>query len=447
MEKIKKLFNLLQFYLYIGLRYLKSRNQKGKVNIIFLALFLGISLGLMVLIVVLGIMNGFQENHISRRIEIGSFHASITKKDGTNFNIEDSKKLKEQIYKNFSGIEAVIPYSDREGILKINKKNYSDEQIIKLRAVDPDEIKKDSRFMNFFKITYGKFDLSPNSILLGEALGYKIMSKLGGEVFLTPDISLGSFNSEGIPFKVNGYFYTQSYDYDRFWSFISINSLLSLSGNTDIEGLGIKFKDKNQKDQIVKNLKKYLDKEYSIQTAEEINIGFFSALKLEKVMIIFLFVLIFFMVATNTFGALKLTIIEKKKDIAILKSLGANPNDIKIIFLIESVVIGFTGTFSGVVLGFLISYNVINIFKFVELIINTLTGYLNYLLEFAVKGFYIPNIKIYDTTIYYQTNFIIKIDFFEIAGIALLVVIMTVIAAYIPVSKASKLKPNEIIRN
>jgi lipoprotein-releasing system permease protein len=153
------------------------------------------------------------------------------------------------------------------------------------------------------------------------------------------------------------------------------------------------------------------------------------------------------MVAANTFGALKLTIIEKKKDISILKAIGAKPEDIRIIFLMESFVIGFAGSLTGIVLGFFVAYNVTNIFLTVEFIVNKFLGFISFLFEFAVPGFYIAPVKIYDTSIYYQTNFVIKIDFIEIILISFFIIAMTVFAAYIPISKASKLKPNEIIRN
>jgi lipoprotein-releasing system permease protein len=446
-EKIKKIINSSRFYLYIGKRYLKSRKQNGKINIIFISLFAGISLGLMVLIVVLGIMNGFQENHISRRIEIGSFHVTISKKEFNTFTLPEAEKFKLMLYNDFNEIEAVVPFSDREAILKINKKEFSEDQIIKLRAVDPDEIKKDSRFNKYFKINYGKFDLGENSIILGEALAYKILAKIGGQVFLTPDISLSSIRNSGIPFSANGFFYTESYDYDRYWGFISTKSLESLAGKAEIDGIGLKFKNKNHEAKVIKKLKVKFGNEFLIQTAEEINSGFFSALKLEKAMIIFLFGLIFFMVAANTFGALKLTIIEKKKDISILKAIGSKPEDIRIIFLMESFVIGFAGSLTGIILGFFVAYNVANIFLVVEFVINSILGFISYLLEYAVPGFYFVPVKIYDTSIYYQTSFVIKIDFIEIVLISFFIIAMTVFAAYIPVSKASKLKPNEVIRN
>ncbi|OHD14743.1 MAG: hypothetical protein A2086_11555 [Spirochaetes bacterium GWD1_27_9] len=446
MNKLKKYFNAIKFHLFIGRRYIKSNKEHKKVNVIFLSIYLGISLGLMVLVVVLGIMNGFQENHISRRIEIGSFHITLEKKEFKTFTLTEALELKIKLYSEIKELESVVAFADREVIIK-KKSELFEEQIIKLRAVDPDEIKKDSRFLKYFKITYGEFDLNEYSILLGEAMGYKILSRVGSELFLTPDISLTSLKSEGVPFNTSGFFYTGSYDYDRYWGFISIYSLIPLAGRANIDGIGLKVKDKNNEKIVIKKLKEMFGDQFEIQTAEEINRGFFSALKLEKVMIIFLFAMIFIMVSINTFGAMKLTITQKKVDVSILKALGANPSDIQIIFLIESLFIGFLGSLTGIFLGCFVVYNVLNIFVLVEFVINKFIGFLSYLFEFAFKGFYFSPIRIYDTSVYYQTTFLVKINLVEIILISLFIITVTVFAAYIPVSKSSQLKPNDVLKS
>ncbi|HOJ63877.1 MAG TPA: ABC transporter permease [Spirochaetota bacterium] len=444
-----KKIDSLKFNLYSGLRYITQSAKKEKRGFIFFSLFFGVAIGLAVLIVVLSIMNGFQENHISRRIEIGSYHISIFKKN-EKFKIKEALKLKEILYNNFKEIEAVVPYADREIIFKTTKKFFSgisEVEIIKLRAIDPEEVIKDSRFNKFFTIQNGKFDLSDYSILIGTELSQRISVIVNMDLYLTPDISLRSAKSEGIPFKIKGLYNTNSYDYDRYWGFISIYSLAAITGNIDIDSIGIKLKDKKLQKRLLLNLKKILGEDYIIEEAEEINKGYFAALKLEKALILFLFIMIFLMVSINTFGALKLTIIEKKIDIAILKALGTTPHDIEIIYLLESIIIGFLGSFFGILIGTFIAYNISNIFNFIELIINVILRYLEYLLAYAIPGISLGKVVIYDSSIYYQTSFLVKVDYFEITLISFLVITMTIVAGYIPIAKASYLKPNEIIRS
>ncbi|HOF00464.1 MAG TPA: ABC transporter permease [Spirochaetota bacterium] len=445
-ENIKKTIDTLKFRLFVAKRYMndKSRNRG---SLVFISLFLGLSIGLSVMIVVISIMNGFQDNHISKRVEIGSSHINISKKDDKSFTVFEIANMKKSLYEKFEQIESVVPYSDREIIFQVDRNIFQEIQILKLRALDPDEIAKDSRFNKYFRIVNGKFQLGEYDILIGEPLSERVTVRGGDELLLSPDISLRSYKSKGIPFNISGIFETGSYDYDRYWGFISIYSLLPLTGKISIDNVGIKLKNRSAQKYIIRDIKGFLGDDYRVLSAEEMNKGYFAALKLEKVMIIFLFMIIFIMVSLNTYGALKLSLAEKKRDISILKAIGASPEDINMIFTLESVIIGFLGCFFGVVLGFFIGANVSNIFVILEKIINVSLAYIEYLLEFAVPGLSFQPVVIYDTSIYYQTSFVIKIGFFETLSIAFVVLLMTVTSAFIPVFRASKLKPNEILRS
>lgn len=442
----KKAIDILKFRLFVANRYMNDKSG-NKGSLIFISLFLGLSIGLSVMIVVISIMNGFQDNHISKRIEIGSSQINISKEDNKSFTVSEIKSLKETLYGKFNQIESVVPYSDREIIFQVDRNIFQEIQILKLRALDPDEIVKDTRFNKYFQIINGKFQLGEYDILIGGPLSERVTVRVGDELLLSPDISLRSYKNRGIPFNIGGIFETGSYDYDRYWGFISIYSLLPLTGKISIDNVGIKLKNRSSQKYLIRDIKALLGDEYRVLSAEEMNKGYFAALKLEKVMIIFLFMIIFIMVSLNTYGALKLSLAEKKKDISILKAIGAGPEDIDMIFTVESVIIGFLGCFSGVVLGFLIGNNISNIFEILESIINLTLAYIEYLLEFAIPGLSFQPVVIYDTSIYYQTSFVIKIGFFETLSIAFVVLIMTVTSAFIPVFRASKLKPNEILRS
>ena len=176
-----------------------------------------------------------------------------------------------------------------------------------------------------------------------------------------------------------------------------------------------------------------------IKTAEEINSAYFAALRLEKTMILFLFVIIFFMVAVNIFGTLRLVILEKKEKILILKALGAMPRDVEHIFLFESLILAFGASAVGLLAGTFISYNILAIFAVVECIINSA-------LRIAVPTDFFKPLVIYDTSIYYQTDFLVKFTFAELAAMFFLIVLLTLLSAYIPVAKAARLRPNKILQ-
>lgn len=427
--------NSYMFKLYMGSRFI--RNHSGKSNLIFKTLFAGIAGGLAVLIVVIGVMNGFQNNYITRRIEIGSYHAEISLKDG----IANYRQIVSELYKEFPEIEAAVPYSDREVIILFKNPVNSEKQPVKLRALSMNELQKDSKFLEYCKIIRGNFSLAENEILLGEEMGYRYitMAKIGRTVYLTPDVSIANLRNEGVPFQVKGYFNTGSYDYDRYWVFIDLESFHNLTGNYHADAIGLKFHDKVRRKETIEKLKNFMGKDYIIKDAEEINRAYFAALRLEKTMISFLFFIIFIMVGVNIYGALKLTVIEKKESILILKAIGLKPSDIESIFLLESIILAFGAAAAGLISGVFISFNILNIFSVIEYFINGI-------LTIALPPEFFSPVKLYDTSIYYQTDLLVKFYPIELGLSVFAVITITILSALIPVSKASRIRPNEISR-
>lgn len=457
---MKKQNSGLNLWYFIGRRFIRLKNKNGNSNIIFLTLLLGITGGLAVLIVVLGIMNGFQNNHISRRLEIGSYHAVIYHNKG--MDIERLQKIKDNLYNKFNSIQAVIPYIDKEVIALFTRGFYSEKHPVKLRAIDVNEVIKDEKFNKYFKITDGTFLQNNDNILIGQEMAWQLISnkRTDESVYITPDISLRSIKSKGIKYGIDGYYKTGSYDYDRYWSFMSLEGYERLHPGFKIETIGIKFDDYHKHKNIIKDIKLYLGDEFTIKSGEEINKGYFAALKLEKVMIIFLFTIIFLLVSINIFGAIKLTIIEKQENILILKAIGTTPFDIQMIFMMESIILAFAGSIFGVISGVFISLNVSNIFYVFEIIVNSIIFYINMIIEPVLVNlskhilpstysdialFKISDIVIYDTSVYYQTTFLVKHNLSEIIMITLTVVAITILSAYIPISSASIKKPNELL--
>ena len=432
-----------KFCMYTGSK-LMGKNSGAP---IFAALFAGIAGSFAVLLVVIGVMNGFQDNYITRRVEIASYHASlmpIDNKQGCTYD----RTIIDELYRQIPEIEAAVPFCDRDIIILFRNKIDSDRQPVKLRAVDPEELRKDSRFNELFNITHGSLDLSQDKIVLGEELGWRELSfaRINSAVYLTPDISLqtlaGKKEKDAGEFRVSGYFNTGSYDYDRYWAFISLSSFFKLTETNQIDNIGLKFKKGVNRRVVTEKIRNLpLLKEYGleIKTAEETNSAYFAALRLEKTMIMFLFVIIFLMVATNIFGTLRLTILEKKEKILILKALGTVPRDIEQIFLFESFILAFGGATVGMLLGIFISHNILNIFAVAEFFINSL-------LAIAIPTEIFEPIVIYDTSIYYQTDFLVKFGFSELAIMYFSIVLLTLLSAYIPVTKAARLRPNKILQ-
>lgn len=449
MEK-SKILNI-KFILFISNRHLKFKKTISK--FIFVSLFGGISGGLAILITVIGIMNGFQYNHISKRIEIGSYHINIKKVDNNFFSIEEANNIKNLLYKNFPEIMAIVPYIDREVLIKLDSSSFYDEQIIKLRAFDPEEVKKDKNFIFFFRLKKG-FDLplNDNYILIGKPLFEYYWLNLNSSVYITSDINLHNIKEKGVEFKIQDVFETNSYDYDRYWAFISLYNIPKLIGELKIENIGIKIKKKNfslfDERTIANKIKKILGLAYILETSQDINRGYFIALKMEKIIMYLIFSLIFIMIAASIFGTLKLNLIEKKDEIAILKAIGSSPNDLKFIFMFEVLLLLLTASSFGILCGLFLSYNITGIFKLIESFINSILYYsFNTITQIPTfANFTFVPIKIYDESIYYQNTFPVNIYIIELISICFFITTTILLIAYIPINKIVNIKPREIIK-
>lgn len=418
---------------------LKMFGTGKRSNIVYAILFFSITLGLAALIVVIGVMNGFQNNHISRRIEIGSYHAEITRDSG--IMISDGDYLKNVIYQSIPEVEAVVPFIDREVLMVMKKGSSIQKEAVKLRALDEREIKKDTLFNNYFKVKSGINDLSPGKILLGEELGFSYMpyAGIGSQVYLGADMSVSSLVRRGSGVNVGGYFVTGSYDFDRYWVYMSLETFTgSLGGRDELSAIGIKFKKGVNHSRIITILKKQLGGDYRVASSSEINSGYLSALQLEKGLIALLFILIFVLVAVNIYGAIKLSVLERKKEILILKAVGLKPNDTILVFVMEALGVSIAGCLTGFLSGIFISYNIEALFEVIE-------NGINLLLMVALPDIYYRPVKLYDSSIYYQTGFIVKLNLPELIGMFVIIFTIAVLAAVIPILNKARIKPNEIL--
>src|SRR3989338_3726403 len=168
-------------------------------------------------------------------------------------------------------------------------------------------------------------------------------------------------------FQVAGIFEFGMYEYDSSMAFISLESAKRFfrMGDT-VSGVEIRVKDIYQAEKIRRNIQKELNGFYYVRTWMDMNKNLFAALKLEKVAMFIILVLIVIVAAMNIISTLIMVVMEKGKDIAILKSMGATANGIMRIFMIEGLIIGLSGTVGGVALGVAAAVNLEKIVGIVE---------------------------------------------------------------------------------
>jgi len=219
-------------------------------------------------------------------------------------------------------------------------------------------------------------------------------------------------------FRVAGIFESGFYEYDQTLAYIHLQEAQQLLRMGDaVTGVGIRVKDIYKADQVAEKVVATLGFPYWARDWMQMNKNLFSALKLEKKAMFIILTLIVLVAAFNIASTLIMMVMQKTKDIAILKAMGATDQSIRKIFIFKGMVIGCVGTLTGLCLGFLGCF-FLKRYKFIEL----------------------PG------DVYYFTTLPVKLEFLDVFLIASAAMLICFLATLYPARQASKLNPVEAIR-
>ncbi|MCX7119375.1 MAG: lipoprotein-releasing ABC transporter permease subunit [Legionellales bacterium] len=336
--------------LFIGLRYTRARKKSHFVSFISLSSMLGIGLGVMVLITVLSVMNGFDEE-IHKRFFGMAPEVTITGQDGM---IHDWKTLAQDLSKH-PDIKAVGPYVSSQGILT------SSGQVVPvlLTGILPDQEEAITHLRD--KLILGTMVIDHFGILLGRSLAENLGVMIGDTV--TVMIPQASVSPAGVVprfkrFTVRGVFSAGTgFNFDTKLAFIHMQDaqkLLQMS-TEDASGLRLKIDNIYQAPAMAQNLSYTLGEAYQVGDWTESFGAFFDAIKLEKTMMFLILVLIIGVAAFNLVSSLVMVVNDKQAEIAILRTIGATPRVILSIFIVQGMLIGCMGTAIGVGAGVLLA--------------------------------------------------------------------------------------------
>jgi lipoprotein-releasing system permease protein len=350
---------------FIGLRYLKARRKQTMISVITLISVAGVALGVAALIIVLAVMTGLA-NDMREKILGTNAHVVILPASPDD-RIEDYSEILGRIdtVSNVVSTEVFI-YSKGmirrgvrgEGVI-IKGMDMSDSGPLELRnaivrgdikhLLQPPPVPQNSEAM-----------LPAEGIILGielaRHLGARIddsVTILSAEMTLTPTGMIPRARS----FRVVGLFETGMYEYDRSMAYMTLETASRLLGMPDgINGIEIRVDNIFQSDKIVEELREILGLRFWIRDWKEMNRVFFAALKLEKIAMFIILTLIVIVASFSIVSSLTMMVMEKNKDIGILKAMGATSESIRKIFMVQGMVIGLVGTGVGCTLGSLISW-------------------------------------------------------------------------------------------
>lgn len=341
---------MLEFF--IAKRYIRSKHKLNFITIISFLSTAGISIGVAALIIVLSVFNGFGSLVTSILISFDP-HVRVSIVDESGFT--EMPKVEEQL-NLLKNVEAYYPFVDGKVVL-INRQTF---EIVTLKGIA--EQNENDNWGVSSKIISGKFDLKDGNgtskIILGLPLALKLSARVGDTIYATSAYNIQkTITSLSLPrtqkFVVAGLFESNNRDYDVAYSFTSLSSGQKLFGlQNRITGYEIRLgninNSENVKDQL---LAKISEDKFSVNTWYDLHKDLFNVMLIERWAAYILLCLIIAVATFNIFASLTMTVLEKKKDIGVMRSLGLNKNSILKIFMFEGILVGFIGTAVGLVLG------------------------------------------------------------------------------------------------
>ena len=416
----------MKYEWFIGLRYLKAKRKQTFVSIITVISIAGVTVGVMALIVVLAVMNGFEKT-LKEKILGTQAHLVLLKvgQEGMDHYEEVTKKVGE-----VKGVVSAAPFIYNQVMLS-SESNVSG---VVLKGIDPDLEGKVTELAGNLKSgrledlkKTGEGDLS--GIILGVELAKHLDVSMNDTLqVISP---LGTMTPMGMMpkmtrFRVMGIFYSGMYEYDNTMAYVSLKSAQKFfSMGAHVTGIEIKTDDIYQVKQIGKEIRHKMGFPFWTKDWMEMNRNLFSALRLEKIAMFIILVLIVLVAAFNIISTLIMVVMEKNKDIAILKSMGAPSKGILKIFIIEGLVIGVLGTILGTILGLGAAFNLEKITGFVE----------------GLFGF-----KILSSDVYYIDKLPSQVNPLDVVLIVITAILISLLATLYPSWRASKLDPAEALR-
>jgi len=413
----------MSFELFIGLRYLKAKRKSTFISLITLISVAGVALGVMALIIVLAVMTGFEED---LKEKILGTNAHVVVLNGTGA-IEDYQKLLKKV-KGIDGVVAATPFIYNQVMLSSGR-NVSG---VVLRGID---VQSDAQVTNLHKsMVEGSLEKIDNvGKVPGLVIGKELAKNLG--LFLGETVEvispMGNITPFGMMpkmrrFQVAGIFNTGMFEYDSTLAYVSLAEAQEFLGMGDVvTGIQLRVRDVYKTDQLTQVINRELGPPYHARDWMQMNKNILFALKTEKSVMFIILTLIVLVAAFGIASTLFMVVMEKTRDIAILKSMGATSRSIMQIFILEGVIIGIFGTAIGVLSGLLVALNLEPIVSLVQ----------------KVTGF-----ELFSKDIYYLDHFPSQVIPSDVILISITAVIISFAATLYPSWAASRMAPAEALR-
>jgi lipoprotein-releasing system permease protein len=404
------------FELFLGKRYLKAKRKQAFISVITVISILGVTMGVMALVVVLSVMNGFRADLMSKILGVNS-HLLVLHYGGA---FDNYGEVMDRV-RGVEGVVSVTPFI--YGQVMVN--NAGNVSGAVLRGLDPGAAEAEKHIgamvrMGSLRALSERADGMPG-IILGRELSKHVAVSLGDTLtVVSPEGKLTPLGR--VPntrkFKVVGIFDSGMYEYDASMIFLSLSEAQDFLGMGDrVSGLELRVANIYASDQVGRGVQQALGYPYWTKDWKMMNRSLFSALKLEKVTMFVILTMIVLVGALNIISTLVMVVMEKTRDVAILRAMGATSRSIMSVFMIQGVLVGVVGTLLGLFFGLGICH-LLGRYQFISL----------------------------PSDVYYISKLPVQVESLDVLLVAVAALGISFLATLYPSWHASRLNPVEALR-
>jgi lipoprotein-releasing system permease protein len=403
---------------FIGLRYLRSRRWRGLASFRTAASLLGLALGVTALIVILSVLNGLEAETRTRLLEL-SAHATVSRSEG----VADWHEL-ERRFAGTQGLAAVTPYVRLEGMLAAG----ANLRPAVVRGILPAEEGAASDLPRL--VERGALEnLEPGAhrILLGRVLASNLKVDTGDALsLLVPRVVDDRVVPQYEAFTVAGVIDAGVPDHDTSLALVHLADASELKGlNGAAEGVALKFDDPFRVREFAAAERSSLEPAWAYSDWTEEYRNLFTAMRIEKLMMSILLLMIVGVAAFNIVASLMMVVIDKQKDIAILRTYGLESHRVARIFIVQGAAIGLVGALLGVGLGLALAYNIDVVVPLLE----------------RTFGF-----QIMPGDVYYVTALPSEVQLFDVVAVPTAAFVLAIVATLYPARRAAAIAPASALR-
>ncbi len=406
----------MAFEQFIAKRYLRSKRSFGFVTMISMISVVGITIGVAALVIVLSVFSGFNTLVTSLLV---SFDPHLRVESAQPATVEAYDSLRRSVEKMADGV-GISPFV--QGKALVIRRTHT--RVVTVKGIEGETIRDVSGLAE--KMVLGSLSLEKsdgNAIVLGINLADRLGVVVGDTIaIVSPSSATSPLAQLGVPlirqFHVSGMYETNNKDYDAFYAFVPLTAAQRLfqRGET-IDGLDIRFSSLDEADEVQDGLEDAFPEQFRVLTWYDLHRELYTVMQIERWAAYVILMLIVAVASFNLLGSLTMTVIEKTRDIGVLRTMGMQSAGVARIFVYEGLYVGLIGTGLGVALGLIVVWlqQTFGIFPL-------------------------------DATVYIIAALPVEVRWYDIVVVSVASIGLALIAARSPAKRAAALIPVEAIR-